>query len=379
MLNLKNKKKLNNICILCNDNATNIFLKKNQFKSISSDGNLIFSNCKVFYCNSCKYFFKKNNNEYKKNLKKIYDNYKIEPEFNTETNFLNNKKIYTRSDSIIDFLKKKKLLGGKNKIKILDYGIGNGELIKKLSSRTKNIIHGYDIKVSPKLKKQKKFKTLSRIKDLLNNKYDLIFMIHVIEHVTNYKKLFKIISKISKKNTILFIQTPNINNYLIDFLIYDHASHFNMKSLSRLFLKYNNGKIFFFDIINKEISAILSRKHLTNSIKIKKPVNLIVENIFERISIIFKDLKKLKVYDFLGAGNKLKLIKANIGLKNLRKVIDEDINKQNQKIFGKEVVSKDINQKNDHTPIVIIDNKKNFLRLKKKYYNRKIIHYNSQS
>ena len=70
-------------------------------------------------------------------------------------------------------------------------------------------------------------------------------MIHVIEHVTDYKKLFEIIDKISKKNTILFIQTPNINNYIIDFLIYDHVSHFNMNSLSRLVLKYNTGKIFF--------------------------------------------------------------------------------------------------------------------------------------
>ena len=102
-----------------------------------------------------------------------------------------------------------------------------------------------------------------------------------------------------------------------------------------------------------------------NSIKIKKSVNITTQNIFERINKIFKDLKKLKVYDFLGAGNKLKLIKANIGVKNLRKVIDEDINKQNKKIFGKKVVAKDINQQNDRTPIVIIDNKKNFFRLKK--------------
>ena len=94
-----------------------------------------------------------------------------------------------------------------------------------------------------------------------------------------------------------------------------------------------------------------------NSIKIKKSVNITTQNIFERINKIFKDLKKLKVYDFLGAGNKLKLIKANIGVKNLRKVIDEDINKQ-KKIFGKKVVAKDINQQNDRTPIVIIDNKK---------------------
>lgn len=378
MLDLKSRKNLDNICNLCNSRTANIFLKKNKFRSISSDGNRIFSNCAILYCNNCKYFFKQNNYEYKKNLKKIYKNYKIEPEFNTETNFLSNTKIYTRSDSIIDFLKKKKMLGGISKIKILDYGIGNGELIKKLSSRTRNIIHGYDIKVSPKLKNQKNFQTFSKLKDLTKNKYDLIFMIHVIEHITDFNKLFKIINKISKKNTILFIQAPNINNYLIDLLIYDHVSHFNMNSLSRLFLKYNNGQISFFEIINKEVSAIISRKNLMNSININKKVNLNFESILERIGVIFKDLKKMKAYDFLGAGNKLKLIKANIGLKNLRKVIDEDISKQNKKIFGKEIVSKGINNKNDNTPIIIIDNKINFKRLKKKYNNRKIIHYNSE-
>lgn len=266
---------------------------------------------------------------------------------------------------------------GKRKLKILDYGIGNGELIKKLSSRTENTIHGYDIKVSPKLKDQKNFKTMNNIKDLVKNKYDLIFLIHVIEHVTDYKKLFKIIQKISKKDAILFIQAPNINNYVVDFLIYDHVSHFNKKSLSSLILKYNTGKIFFFEIINKEISAILCKKNIKNSINIKKSDNFIFENVFERINSIFEDLKKLKNYDFLGAGNKLKLIKANIGLKNLRKVIDEDINKQNKKIFGKQIVSQDVNQKKDKTPIVIIDNDKNVFRIKKKYYNRKIIYYNS--
>ena len=67
----------------------------------------------IRYCLTLRYFivilanFLKNNNEYKKNLKKIYKNYKIEPEFNTETNFLIKKNIYTRSDTIIDFLKKK--------------------------------------------------------------------------------------------------------------------------------------------------------------------------------------------------------------------------------------------------------------------------------
>ena len=86
-----------------------------------------------------------------------------------------------------------------------------------------------------------------------------------------------------------------------------------------------------------------------NSIKIKS-VNITI-NIFERINKIFKDLKIESLW-FLGAGNKLKLIKANIGVKNLRKVIDEDINKQNKNI-GKKVVAKDINQQNDRTPIVI--------------------------
>lgn len=377
MLELKNKKKLINKCIICNSKSVKIFLKNNKFKSISSDGKKIYSNINVFYCSSCEFFFKNNNSAYKKNLKKIYQNYKIEPQFNTETNFLNNKKIYTRSDTIIDFLLKKKILKGKRKLKILDYGIGNGELIKKLSSRTENTIHGYDIKVSPKLKDQKNFKTMNNIKDLVKNKYDLIFLIHVIEHVTDYKKLFKIIQKISKKDAILFIQAPNINNYVVDFLIYDHVSHFNKKSLSSLILKYNTGKIFFFEIINKEISAILCKKNIKNSINIKKSDNFIFENVFERINSIFEDLKKLKNYDFLGAGNKLKLIKANIGLKNLRKVIDEDINKQNKKIFGKQIVSQDVNQKKDKTPIVIIDNDKNVFRIKKKYYNRKIIYYNS--
>ena len=377
MLELKNKKKLINKCIICNSKSVKIFLKNNKFKSISSDGKKIYSNINVFYCSSCEFFFKNNNSAYKKNLKKIYQNYKIEPQFNTETNFLNNKKIYTRSDTIIDFLLKKKILKEKRKLKILDYGIGNGELIKKLSSRTENTIHGYDIKVSPKLKDQKNFKTMNNIKDLVKNKYDLIFLIHVIEHVTDYKKLFKIIQKISKKDAILFIQAPNINNYVVDFLIYDHVSHFNKKSLSSLILKYNTGKIFFFEIINKEISAILCKKNIKNSINIKKSDNFIFENVFERINSIFEDLKKLKNYDFLGAGNKLKLIKANIGLKNLRKVIDEDINKQNKKIFGKQIVSQDVNQKKDKTPIVIIDNDKNVFRIKKKYYNRKIIYYNS--
>ncbi len=201
-------------------------------------------------------------------------------------------------------------------------------------------------------------------------------MIHVVEHIIDFQSFHETLKKISNKNTIYFIQTPNINNYYIDFLIYDHFSHFNQESFHRLFSKFDFGNISYFNLVNKELTALISYKKskLKNYKIIPKEKNLLNAN--SHLLSLFKKISKLKRYDFLGAGNKIKLIKANIGIKNLRNIIDEDINKQNKKIFRKKILSKNQNNKNDTIPILIIDNKKNYNRLKKKYYNRKTIHHN---
>ena len=83
------------------------------------------------------------------------------------------------------------------------------------------------------------FKNLNQIK---NKKFDVITMIHVIEHLKNPIDILKKIKKILKKKGILIIETPDFDSamarrYNLKFrLLHDktHISLFSSESLIRL-------------------------------------------------------------------------------------------------------------------------------------------------
>ncbi len=99
---------------------------------------------------------------------------------------------------------------------ILDYGCGGGEFLSFLSTLTTASLQGFDTSES-QIKRAKELLgdsprvTLTSRPEDLGNKYDLVFSMHVIEHVpdNSMEKYLKTLTSITAEEGALVLATPN--------------------------------------------------------------------------------------------------------------------------------------------------------------------------
>ncbi|WP_440691102.1 class I SAM-dependent methyltransferase, partial [Candidatus Pelagibacter sp. HIMB1782] len=170
---------------------------------------------------------------------------------------INNNKIITQnlSDDLRRYFQFKKNI--KNK-KVLDFGCGWGGFLNEIKNSNK--IYGLEIRdecydyIKSNMKKIKIFKNLKQI----NEKFDLITMFHVLEHLPNQIEVLKNLKKRLKKNGKLIIEVPHSRDILLNLdnlkefknftLWSEHLILHTEKSL-RKFLSisgYKNIKIYYF-------------------------------------------------------------------------------------------------------------------------------------
>ncbi len=134
------------------------------------------------------------------------------------------------------------------KAKVLDFGCGDLKLLSYLRERNINC-HGYDNNESIyDLNYFNFFKDYVHIGDIekLENKFDVIILNQVIEHIQDPLRLFKILSELLNNEGIVIIETPNTN--CIQFKLFkENAIHldsprhrilYNKKNLLQIAEKY---------------------------------------------------------------------------------------------------------------------------------------------
>lgn len=147
--------------------------------------------------------------------------------------------------------KKVKMIRGfcdpkESEISILDVGCGTGDFMVACKKS------GFQVCGIEPSKKAKEIVT-SKIKadlfddlsDLNSQKFDVITMWHVLEHIPNLKDYISKLKSLLKPNGTLIIAVPNFKSYDANYYkefwaAYDvprHLSHFSKKTISKLFLK----------------------------------------------------------------------------------------------------------------------------------------------
>ncbi|TCI92118.1 class I SAM-dependent methyltransferase [Tenacibaculum sp. M341] len=134
-----------------------------------------------------------------------------------------------------------------NEKTLLDIGAGTGDFINFCKKNNWNVVGVEPSKKAKEIASTKELVLLSSIEEIKEEKYDVITMWHVLEHIPNLNEYIKALKKLLKKDGVLVIAVPNFksydaNHYKNFWAAYDvprHIWHFSKKSISQLFSDIN--------------------------------------------------------------------------------------------------------------------------------------------
>lgn len=166
----------------------------------------------------------------------------------------------------------------KKKIRILDFGFGDGDFLKQLNKKIKDEhLYGYDVNTSLK-KISKGIKIISKHNKLINQKFDVVTLWGVLEHVNDPKKLLNFISKIISKKGFLIIEVPSSESLLSKYTFqssnipvrwlepYRHLFFFSLKCLKKMCNR--NFKIEYIETNGLDLQTIFNNEKSHNEINL---------------------------------------------------------------------------------------------------------------
>ena len=175
-----------------------------------------------------------------------------------------------------------------------------------------------DIKISKKIKKN--FKNNIYIGDIeekkTKKKYDIIFLLHTLEHILNPLKAIKNIESLLKKNGRVFIEIPNFDYFIRKrphyAVFHQHLNMYNIKNFKNLlsFTELSIEKIF---TNNSVIFCSLKKKDKKNKVlklNLKKKFQILQYNLNRQKYLLINFSKKNFLYVY-GAGGSSSLFIAN--------------------------------------------------------------------
>lgn len=226
-------------CLICEGSVLEKYMESMDFSTSKEVFNVV-------KCQSCNFIFT-NPRPSDKNIDKYYISDKYISHTNTNQGFL--EKIYQIIRKIAINGKFKLIKSYIKKGNILDIGCGTGNFLNKCKN------HGWKTKgVEPsKIARDQAIKNYnldvqaSTELSGLNNKFDIITMWHVLEHVTNLNETIIDLHSLLSDHGKLIIAVPNINSYDASYYqkywaAYDlpiHLYHFTEDSISILFKNHN--------------------------------------------------------------------------------------------------------------------------------------------
>lgn len=151
------------------------------------------------------------------------------------------------SESLLEERRYKRYANLENEIKgfvknktVLDVGTGTGTGLKAFKNKQWKCKGVEPVSVRAKVGKELGIDiTVQGIEEFLENnieKYDLVMLIQTLEHIKNPKKFLEKISKIVKDDGFLYVEVPDLRNYVNwrDALYYAHMNNFAIDTMTLL-------------------------------------------------------------------------------------------------------------------------------------------------
>jgi len=126
---------------------------------------------------------------------------------------------------------------------VLDIGAGTGDFLKTCKENHWTIFGVEPSKEARALAEKKDIFLKASLDDFDNQKFDVITLWHVLEHVENLKEYIVSLEKLLKENGVLVIAVPNFKSYDAQYYkeywaafdVPRHLWHFSQKAIQKLF------------------------------------------------------------------------------------------------------------------------------------------------
>lgn len=138
-------------------------------------------------------------------------------------------------------------------IKILEIGCGQGLMLKELQNRGYNVIGLEPSVEASKIARNKKLNVVTGYfpETKVEEKFDLIIISHVLEHIEDYKKFIESLEKVIKSNGCLLLTQTNYKGLIpriqkdswYAWVPEQHFWHFTPNGLAFIFNKFGYKKI----------------------------------------------------------------------------------------------------------------------------------------
>ena len=237
--------------------------------NLSVDSHSVTSDCQpveycpnIYFCNDCNLVQKRIDDDYRALTNQIYKNYKIYDQAGgaEQAVFTQSGDSVPRSKVILDWLTTN--INLKDQGKLLEIGCGNGSFLRMFSKHYDWALTGteFDDRNRQQIESIKNSTFYTGDFTEINEQFDLLVCIHVLEHIYDPREfLINCSKKLTKAGKIL-IEVPDIDSSPFDIFIADHCSHFSINSLVQL-AKICQLKLVSVSnkVVGKEITIILEK------------------------------------------------------------------------------------------------------------------------
>ena len=330
-------------CHVCNSDDIKQIKAPQNFSQVTSDCRPWNSKLKMVICSNCGVVQKLINSDWVEDTKKIYDEYQVYAQGSGNEQLIFDSTIgysIPRSEKIVMWLNNEINLPQSGKL--IDIGCGNGSFLKQFNNKNSEwLLNGLELDnrnekiINSIPNTELKVCEISEIKE----EYDLVVLIHALEHIIDPLTFLKKIKSILKKTGSIFIEIPNLKMAPFDILIADHCSHFTVETLEILLNKagFVINKISE-DFIPKEITLIASVKEEISLKDIDISLGMdLVNGYFLNLDEIFKQAKLISGnFGVFGTSISATWLASEF-LERVDFFVDEDINRIGGNYMGKPV------------------------------------------
>ena len=331
-------------CPICEKLSDEIFRSSLPF-CVRSDWTPIESKFHLFYCDECDHLFKDDETVINGC---DYESYELwgNEKSGDKIIFENGLATVGKSEKIFDFLNLK--IENFEHKSVLDFGCQRGAFLSQIKNHGGSLA-GLDVSE----KYREAIEGLGSIYygpgDKINKKFDVMTLIHVLEHLVNLKKSLVDIKNALENRGNVFIQVPDVVNQPTDIYVIDHKYHFSKQSLLRSFrVLADLNENHFENLVPGELTSIHREGHDQPQEKFKSLTGVVSQLLaIERtVRTINSGVEKVAVY---GAGMLGSLFFANME-ERVSYFVDDDPKQAGKTLHGRPIYS--LSNKPNNIPIV---------------------------